>query len=131
MKTDAPVFNAKLFICIAAVAAIVALSGPAEAGDRTVIVRIPVESAGLDLNQAADARELFRRLGQAARIACGRGNQVGLEPPASHSECYEQALGGAVRSIHRQQLSNVYLATHTYSDAAKHDIEVPAQIAAK
>jgi UrcA family protein len=131
MKTDAPVFNAKSFICIAAVAAIVALSGPAEARDRNVVVRIPVESAGLDLNQAADARELYRRLGHAARVACGRGDQVGLEPPASFAECYEQALGGAVRSIHRQLLTNDYLVTHTYSDAVKYGIEVPGQVAAK
>jgi UrcA family protein len=131
MKTHVPVLNAKSFICIAVVATIVALSGPTEAQDRNVTVRIPVDTAGLDLNQAADARELYRRLARAARVACGHGNQVSLEPPASLSECYEQALGRTVRFIRQPQLNKVYLATHSYSDAAKYDIEDPAQVAAK
>ena len=119
----------KPFICFAAVAAYGLLSGAVQAVDHEVTVKIAVSTAGLDPSQPAGAREVYRRLQRAARTACGDGDRVGLEPPTSFEVCYEQALGDAVRSVHRPQLSIIYLATHTVRDAATYGIEVPARLA--
>jgi UrcA family protein len=131
MNTNATVLNAKSFICIAALAACAALSAPVHADDHEVTVRISVRAAGLDLSQPADAREVYRRLYFAARTACGNGNRVGLQPPASFVACYEKALGDAVRSVNRPQLNIVYLATHTSRDAETYGIDVPVRMVAK
>jgi UrcA family protein len=131
MNTNTAALNARLFISITALTACVVLSGPVKADGHEVTVEIPVRAAGLDLNQPADAREVYRRLYFAARIACGSGTRVGLEAPPSFVACYEKALGDAVRSVNRPQLNIVYLATHTSRDAQTFGIEVPARLAAK
>jgi UrcA family protein len=129
MDTKASVINAKRLICISAVAACAMLSGPLQS--REVTIEIAVNPAGLDLSQRADARQLYRRIQRASRTACRHGDRVGLEPPTSFTGCYEKALGDAVRSVNRPQLSIVYLATHTARDAAKYGIEVPVSLAAE
>jgi UrcA family protein len=131
MNTKATVLNAKSILCIAALAVCAALSAPVQADDHEVTVRISVRAAGLDLSQPADAHEVYRRLYFAARIACGNGNRVGLQPPASFVACYEKALGEAVRSVNRPQLNIVYLATHTIRDAETYGIDVPVRMVAK
>src|SRR5580692_2119872 len=119
----------KPFIHFAAVVACGLLSGAVQAAGHEVTVKIAVSTAGLDRSQPAGAREVYRRLQRAARTACGDGDRVGLEPPTSFEGCYEQALGDAVRSAHRAQLSIIYLATHTARDAATYGIEVPVRLA--
>jgi len=131
MNTNATVLNAKPFFFVAALAACAVLSGPVQADDHEVTVKISVKAADLDLNQPAGAREVYRRLQLAARTACGNGNRVDLQPPTSFAGCYEKALGDAVGSAHRPQLTIVYLATHTSRDAATYGIEVPARMAAE
>jgi UrcA family protein len=131
MKTKALVLTTKPIICFAAVVACAVLSGAVLATGHEVTVNVPVSTAGLDPSQPAGARELYARLQKAARIACTHGNRVGLEPPTSFNGCYEKALGDAVRSGHQQQLSIVYLATHTLRDAARYGIEVPVRLAAE
>jgi len=130
MNTNASSLTTKpFFICFAAVAACAVLSGPVQANDHEVTVRIPASTAGLDPSQPADARELYARLRKAARIACTHGMRVDLEPATSFLGCYETALGNAVHSAHQPQLSIVYLATHTVRDAATYGIEVPVRLA--
>ena len=131
MNTKASILNATPFICLAAVAACAILSGQVKAHSHEVTVKISVSAAGLDLSRPADAREVYRRLYFAARTACGKGNRVGLQPPSSFVDCYEKALGDAVRSVNRPQLNIVYLATHTSRDAERYGIEGPARMAAK
>jgi UrcA family protein len=131
MNTKAPALNAKPFICIAAAAACAVLSGPIQATDHEVTVKISVSTAGLDLSQPAVARELYARLREAARIVCTHGMRINLIPPTSFVGCYEKALGDAVRTAHQPQLSTVYLATHTRRDADIYGIEVPVRIAAE
>lgn len=97
MNAKSAVINGKPFIYLAAAFAM--LSGALQAHE--VIVRIPVSAAGLDLTQPAGVRELYRRLRVAAGIACGDGNKVALEPVKNFGECYEQALGDAVRSANQ------------------------------
>ena len=121
----------KPFICLAALAACAALSGSVRADSPEVTVKISVSASDLDLSRPADAREVYRRLYFAARMACGKGNRVGLEPAARFVACYEKALGDAVRSVNRPQLNAVYLATHTGRDAETYGIEVPARLAGK
>ena len=131
MNTNASILSAKPIICLAALAACAFQSGPVKAAGHEVTVKISVRAAGLDLSRPADAREVYRRLIFAARSACGDGNRVGLQPPSSFVDCYEKALGDAVRSVNRSQLNVVYLATHTSRDAETYGIEVPARMAAK
>ena len=131
MNTNSHIHNAKFIICIAASAACAVLSAPVQAKSHEVTVKITVSTAGLDLSQPADARELYARLRYAADSACTSANIVGLEPVASYHACYEKALGDAVRSVNQPQLRMAYLATHTPDQAAAYGIEIPARIAAK
>jgi UrcA family protein len=131
MNTKASILNAKSFIWLAALAACAVVSGQVKADGHEVTVKISVNAAGLDLSRPADAREVYRRLSFAARTACADGNRVGLQPPSSFVDCYEKALGDAVRSVNRPQLNIVYLATHTSRDAETYGIEVPTRMAAK
>lgn len=131
MKTKAPVPKAKPFICIAFLAACGVLSAPVQAKSHEVTVKITVSTAGLDLSKPAGAREAYARLQRAAGIACSHGMRVDLQPPASFTGCYEKAIGDAVRSARRPQLTLVYLATHTPRDAATYGIEVPVRMAAE
>jgi UrcA family protein len=119
----------KPFICFAALVACAVLSGAVQAADHEVTVKVPAGTAGLDPSRPAGALEAYRRLKRAARTACGDGDRVGLEPPTSFAACYERALGDAVRSAHRPQLSVIYLAAHTVRDAATYGIEVPVRLA--
>ena len=106
-------------------------AGNVAARDKHVTVAIQVRTQGLDLSQPADARTFYTRLANAAWVACTRGNRVDLLPADDLKSCYETALGGAVRSANSPMLTQIYLATHTGDDAAKHGIEVPPQVAAK
>jgi UrcA family protein len=119
------------YVCVTTVAACALFLGSTQAKAKEVTVQFSVSAAGLDLSQPAGARELYRRLQNAARIVCTHGMRVDLAPATRLSGCYEKALGEAVRSTHRPQLSVVYLSTHTPLDAAKYGIEVPVQLAAE
>ncbi len=124
--------NTKACICIAAVGACAVLSGPAaQSNDHVVTIRLPVVTAGLDLRQSADARELYGRLKEAARTVCGNAYRVGLEPVADFKSCYESALANAIRSVNRPKLTLAYLQTHTPQDAASQGIGDQTQVAAK
>jgi UrcA family protein len=131
VNINASSLTTKPFICFAALAACAMFFGSIQATAHEVTVKIPVSTAGLDPSQPAGARELYARLRQAARIACTHGMRVDLAPVAGFSDCYEKALGNAVRSVHQPQLNIVYLATHTVRDAATYDIEVPVRLAAE
>jgi UrcA family protein len=138
MNTKHAVSNPRSFFRIiaasyvAAVAGCALFLGSAESKAEDVTIAFSVGSAGLDLGQPTGARELYRRLQKAAWIVCTTHSiRVDLEPAISFSGCYEKALGGAVRSTHRPQLTAVYLSTHTRLDAAKYGIEVPVQLAAE
>jgi UrcA family protein len=131
MNANNPVRNTRSGICIAAVAACAALSGPAQANDLMVTIRIPVAFADLDISRPAGARELYGRLRQAARTVCSDGNRIDLEPVTDFDSCYEKALGNAVRSVNQPQLTIAYLRTHTLRDAATQGIDVSQRVAAK
>jgi UrcA family protein len=128
MNTNFHIFNAKSFIFLAAACAII--SAPVQANGHEVTVNISVSTAGLDLSQPAGAQKFYWRLEYAARVACTHGFQVGLEP-TNFTTCYDKALGEAVHSVHRAEVSTVYLTTHTPRDAAQYGIEVPVRTAAE
>jgi UrcA family protein len=131
MNTNRPVFYARSFICGAALAACAVLASPVQAKDQEVLVRIPIDTTGLDLSQPAAAREVYSLIQRAARTACTSGNRVDLAPPTSYVGCYERALGAAVGSAHQLQISIVYLESHTPRDAATYSIDVPVRVAAE
>jgi UrcA family protein len=131
MNIRAPVLDAKAFTCVAALAACALLSGPLQAEERIVTVKVSVNTAGLDAGQPAGARQLYGRLQHAAKFLCGRGMRVGLQPVDDFAGCVESAIGEAVRSAHLPQLTMVYLSTHTLKQATTHGIDVPVLAAAK
>jgi UrcA family protein len=105
------------------------LAGGAAAKEYDVPVRIHVSTRGLDLSQPAGAHQLYERIQRAAYVACTYADRVDLKP--ADGDCYEQALGEAIRSAHVPLLTQIYLETHTYRVAAAHGIELPEQVAAK
>lgn len=121
----------RALVYVAAAAICATFYRPVHAGEHAVTVTIAVNVAGLDAHDPGYARELYRRLRVAARIACGDGNRVDLKPLSNVSGCYENALGDAVHSINLPPLNAVYLETHTLRDAASHGIEVPVRMAAE
>ena len=129
MNAKSAVINAKPFIYIAAAVACAMISATLQAYE--VTVKIPVSAVGLDLTQPAGARELYRRIRQAARLACSDHYQLALVAVDNVAECYERALGSAIRSANQLELTMVYLTTHSPREAATHGIEVPAWVAAK
>ena len=104
--------------------------GAAGAGEFNVKVAIHVSTQGIDLKQPAGAEELYRRLQHAAYVACTYGNRIDLKPADSYGTCSEEALGESVRSVNSPLLTEVYLQTHTASQAAVYGIHVPRQVAA-
>jgi UrcA family protein len=131
MNTKTTVINSKLLICIPLLAACGLLSAQVQAKSQEVTVKISVSTADLDLSQPTGAREAYVRLQRAAYIACTHGARVGLQPPASFADCYEKALGDAIRSVHVPRLTHLYLETHSLREAAAHGIALPVQVAAK
>ena len=106
-------------------------TGTVVAKDKIVTVAIHVNSQGLDLRRPADAHTFYARLEHAAWLVCTGGTRVDLLPVDSQPVCYEKALGDAVRATNKLPITNIYLASHTPQEAAKHGIEVPWQVAAK
>jgi UrcA family protein len=131
MNTKPSFLGAKALISAGALVAFAMLSSPILAKDHEVTITIAVTTAGLDLSQSTAARELYGRLVKAAHVACGDGNRADLVPVSNFAVCYEKALGSAVRSVNRPQLTMQYLAKHTLEDAAMHGIDVPVQVAAR
>jgi UrcA family protein len=130
MNINAPVLSAKSFIYMAVLAACALLSGPIQAKERIVTVKVSVNTAGLDVAQPAGGRELYSRLAHAAAIVCGGTNQVGLQAVDSFADCIAAAVGEAVRSAKLPQLTVAYLRTHTLQQAAALGIDVPAVLIA-
>jgi UrcA family protein len=98
---------------------------------KEVTVAIQVSTQGLDLSQPVAAHELYTRLQRAAQVVCTHGMRVDLAPSPDPQDCYERALGNAVRAANLKLLTQAYLATHTLQEAAARGIEVPVQVAAK
>jgi UrcA family protein len=130
MNINATVLNAKSFIYITVLATCALLSGPLEANERIVTVKVSVNTVGLDVGQPAGGRELYSRLAHAAAIVCGGTDRVGLQAVYSFSGCIETTVGEAVRSANLPQLSVAYLRTHTLQQAATLGIDVPAVLVA-
>ena len=129
MHTRTAVISARSVLGAAAVACTLLAGNAAAAKDHNVTVAIHVSTEGLDLSQPADARTFYTRLENASWVACTRGNRVNLVPVDDVKGCYEEALGGAIRSAKAPTLTQIYLATHTLQEAAARGIDVPAQIA--
>ena len=131
MYTKLAAAGARSILGFGAVAGILFAGNAAAAKDHNVTVAIHVSTAGLDLSQPVDARTFYTRLENAAWVACTRGNRADLVPVDDLKGCYEQALGGAIRSVKAPTLTQIYLATHTLQEAAARGVEVPAPLVAK
>ena len=105
--------------------------GVAPASEDSVTVGIHVSSAGLDLNQPADARTFYRRIERAARLVCTEGNRIDLVRIDDYNTCYRKAVSNAIRSLKNPLLTRMYLQMHTLSEAEAAGIDLPPQLAAK
>ena len=128
MNTNAPRISAQSLARLAAVVASIALSGHAVAGDQPVRVSETVSAVGIDVNTPEGASKLYMRLKAASRRVC-TDSRLGLEMP--QVGCSEDALGNAIRSANRPQLTMVYLRSHTIQTAEAHGISIPILMADK
>jgi len=124
MTTKIALFSAKTCLSIAALASSVLLAAAVQAGD-IFPIKVTVTTTGLDLNQEAGIRKLYSRLKIAADAVCNDLYRVGLQPVSNYVDCYEKALGDAVQSVNRPQLTQVYLGAHTLKDATAYGVKVP------
>ena len=105
--------------------------GVASASEHIITVGIHVSSAGLDLNQPADARTFYRRIEHAAKIVCKEENRGGLVRIEDYKTCYGKALSTAIRRLRNPLVTRMYLETHTLLEAEAAGIDLPAQLAVK
>lgn len=119
------------YLLAAALTACTLSTGSAVAGSHPVTVAIKVSTQGIDPNQPAGAQELYRRMADAAWIACTRANRVGLAPSADEQACTEESLAAAIRSVHMPLVTLAYLEKHSLGQATAHGIEVPVQASAR
>ena len=88
-----------------------------------------VSLAGLDLSTPDGARVAYERIRTTAKHLCFK---LWHDPYwQTYDACVRNALGDAIRSANRPQLSIVYLATHKARDAEKYGIELPVRMVAK
>ena len=130
MYAKSAVRSARLLVGAAAVICTL-FAGNVVAADKIVTISVQVSPKGLDLSQPAAAQTFYTRLQNAAWSICTRGTRVDLLPVDNLQACYEKALGDAVHASNQPLITQIYLASHTLEEAAKHGIEVPAQVAAK
>jgi len=120
-------------LCTAAAVAAAALTvnpGRVAARDKPVTIAIAVNSRGLNLSQPADVHTFYRRIADAAWVACTDGNRVGLAPLPDPQGCYGEALARAIRSAGNPLLTQIYLETHTFREAVARGVVGAAQVAA-
>ena len=77
----------------------------------------------------AVAVKLQARRRPLGRIANRGDSRLGLEQP--RGGCAEDALGNAIRSVNRPQLTMVYLRSHNIQTAEAHGIRIPILVADK
>ncbi len=130
MHTKTTVMSTRAVLGAAAVACTL-LAGDVAAKEHEVTVAVHVSTQGLDLSQPAGARQFYARLQHAAQVVCTHGNRVDLEPSPKPLECYEKALGEAIRSANLALLTQIYLETHTLREVAARGIDVPVQVVSK
>lgn len=130
MSINTAIANARS-VLTAALMACTFLTGVAAADSHAVTVAIKVSTQGINPADPAGARELYRRLDDAAWIACTRANRIGLEPTYDPRACADNSLADAIRSLHNPLLSMNYLETHSLKQAAAHGIELPVQASAR
>jgi UrcA family protein len=125
-----PTFSqARAIFAFAALACVAA--GTAAAKDHDVTVARHVSAEGLDLTQPKDAHTFYERLENAAWVVCTRGDRADLLPADNRIACYEKALGNAVRVTKVPLVTQIYLTTHTFADATRYGIPVPAELAGR
>ena len=93
-------------------------------------VSVKVSAAGLDVNSAAGAQELYKRLTIAAEQACGVEAEFDALRTAKFDRCYRDTLGNAVHAINRPLLTQVYVERHSRDDAAR-SVAASERVAAK
>jgi UrcA family protein len=113
-----------VFLGAAACIGIVA-GGTVRATDHVVNIAIHVNAQGLDLSQPAGERAFYTRIKNAAWAACTHGERVGLVPLDNPGKCADQALGNAIRAVALPALTRLYLASHTFEQAAAVGIQQP------
>jgi UrcA family protein len=74
------------------------------------ITHVVVQYKDLDLSQRKDAKQLYRRIVRAARIACDNDPQSNLQRLAMYRKCLRNAVTDAVAQVNSTQLTTVHRA---------------------
>lgn len=130
MYTKLAVAGTRSILGIAVLAGLLFADKAAVAKDYNVTVAIHVSAKGLDLSQPTDAGIFYKRLKDAAWVACTRADRVNLLPVDDVKGCCGKALAGAIRSARTATLTQIYLADHTPQEAAAYGIQMPTQMVA-
>jgi UrcA family protein len=81
-----------------------AVAKPPEPGVRTLVVRY----YDIDLTRPEGAQVLYRRIGSAARQACGYLDIRDLKGNAEFDECYARAVDDAVAQVNSPMLTALH-----------------------
>jgi UrcA family protein len=95
---------------IALTAALVVFTSDARAGSLSSGADgIAVKYSQEELNNSADAENLYRKLKQASRKACGLdGGFLNLQEHTRAQKCYDETLAEVVRKIDRPLLTSLH-----------------------
>jgi UrcA family protein len=98
--------------CLTAAVALTVLPAWSQAGELGGVQTRVVSYSGLDLNSPAGARILYSRLRAAAYSACDAAESANTSARTSDDPCMRKALGDAVASVNRPQLTELYVARY-------------------
>jgi UrcA family protein len=101
-------FKTHGFSAMVLTAALANLAVPASAGD-VYAARKAVPVADLNLAVPADAKEMVRRIGEAARKVCRQGNSPAyINSARFYRHCVKDAIESSVRQVNDQRLTDAY-----------------------
>ena len=110
-------------LLIVATLGVVAVGFTAHADEADLAVKTrAVQYADLNLNTAAGAKVLYKRIEQAAEQVCGDTTSRQLEQAAAAKACVERAIVSGVRAVNRVQVTHV-------AQANGHKIEASFNVA--
>ena len=98
--------------CLATAVALTGLPAWSQAGERDSTQKRVVSYLGLDLNSPAGVRILYSRLLHAAYAVCEDPQSVRTRVLTPSDPCMRKAMGDAVTTVNRPQLTQLYVAQY-------------------
>jgi UrcA family protein len=132
MNITAVKLPSSMVLCLAlAVGGATSIARAQSPGGTVMLAKTVVNYADLNLDTAAGAMTLYRRLKEASRTVCRHLESTMVYLPPDFSGCAEASLGHAVHDVNRVSLTQAYLGEHRTAIAAKYGIEDAIRFATK